>query len=103
MRLEIGDIVKTNYNTGPYAIAEIIRGCTCPKYLDEINFDDPPPSAPHIHLVVFPVVRGIVDRHKSRHCYLSGYNEKTLKSVWDNDDKLILCKQIQPVQMTFSA
>ena len=100
MRLEVGDIIKTNYSTGPYTILQIERGCTCPKYLDEIEstFENPaPPSKPHIHLVVL----GMCDHHKGRKYWLNGYDDDTLKSVW-NDDYLIPVTDIDrpPVQIS---
>lgn len=69
MRLEIGDIVKTSYGTGPYVIEGIRRDCTCPKPLDEINMDDPPASPPHIGLIL------------KGHYYLNGYDEFHLDSI----------------------
>jgi hypothetical protein len=72
--------VRTNYNTGPYQITIIMRDCTCPKYLDEINMVDPPASKPHIHIV------GIKPGGSKRNqFYLNGYDEETLTSVWDGD------------------
>lgn len=88
MRLEVGDRVKTSYGTGPYVICEILRNCTCPAPLDEINMEDPPDSPAHIHLIL-----------KGRY-YLGGYEEETLRSVW-SDDYLIYCEQQGPVQTTF--
>ena len=88
MRLEVGDIIKTNYGTGPYVIKSIMRNCTGPAPLDEINLDNPPESLPHIHLVL------------EGGFYLSGYDEATLKSVWDHDF-LIYCGQKSQVQTTF--
>ena len=88
MRLEIGHTVKTNYNTGPYQIVEIIRDCICPEYLDE----DESPSAPHMHLTCR-------DQDRRGKFYLNGYDENTLKNVWSND-YLIICENSKPVQMT---
>ena len=98
--LEVGDVVETNYGTGPYAILQIIRGCTCPEYLAKLEFgDEAPLSPPHLHLVV----RGLTDHHKGKRFYLNGYDEDTLRSVW-GDDRLILREDLQhlvgPVQRT---
>lgn len=64
--------------------------------------DDPPPSPPHIHLIVRDVP-GANGRRSRTPNYLGGYDERTLKSVWADDDEIILCKSIKPVQMTFFA
>jgi len=88
MRLEIGDIVKTSYGTGPYVIKSIFRNCTGPAPLDEINLDNPPESLHHINLTL------------EGGFYLNGYKETTLKSVWNND-YLIYCGQREQVQATF--
>ena len=97
MRIEIGSIVKTNYSTGPYRVVRIIRGCTCPSFLDKLNSKGPPQkSKPHIHLIV----RGMVGHDKRSTFYLNGYDENTLKSVWD-DDEIILCESDKLIQTTF--
>ena len=94
MRLEVGDIVKTNYGTGPYDISHILRDCTCPKYLDSIEMENPPASKPHIHLTCR-------DPENPRRLYwLNGYDERTLKSVWSPDDCLIYCGQNKSVQLS---
>lgn len=99
MRLEIGNIIKTNYGTGPYEIISIIRGCTCSSYLDMINKKDPPKSTEHIHLTVRQVLKdGSLSVSKF---YLNGYDEETLKSVLGDDDEIILCESTKPVQATF--
>lgn len=90
--LEVGQIIKTNYNTGPYRIKSIHRECTCPECIRSINGDDSP-SLKHIHLIVKDLNGGRGDY------YLNGYNEETLKSVW-SDDYLILCEDDQPIQIS---
>jgi len=77
MRLRVGMYVRTNYNTGPYEVLEITRGCTCPQYLDTIEMADPPPSKPHIHLVCCKP-----GESRRSEYYLAGYDEETLESVW---------------------
>lgn len=81
MRLREGMYVRTNYNTGPYQIINILRDCTCPKYLDEIDMDNPPASRPHIHMTV----RKPGDSPRRNPYYLNGYDEETLHSVWSKD------------------
>lgn len=84
--IQVGDIVRTSYGTGPYRVDEIIRGCTCPKFTDELRLgDDAPPSAPHIHLLLADLRRG---REHDGPSMLAGYDEDTLKSVWGDRDSL---------------
>ena len=94
MRLEIGDIVKTSYGTGPYRIIHIERDCTCPEYIISLDGDESP-SKPHLHLTVYLVEKGHCD--KEGLSWLNGYDENTLQSVWDRD---YLIPQLQPVQTT---
>lgn len=95
-RLEIGDVVATNYGTGAYRIVEIERGCTCPDYLDEIEMDDPPGSLPHLHIVAIY----LAGPRKGRQAYLNGYEEGTGKNVWRPEDRLMLVEGHGPVQTT---
>lgn len=44
-----GNIVRTNYNTGPFLIIDVDGPCTCPEYLAHINGNDTP-SEPHYHM-----------------------------------------------------
>ena len=81
MKFEVGDIVITSYNTGPYVIDSILRGCECSSYLDTINLDDPPKSKKHIHIICH--VQGEKKR-KGRESYLNGYDERGF-SVWSDD------------------
>lgn len=95
MRIEKGQIIKTNYDTGPYEVINVTRGCVCPNYHDVIEMLDPPASLPHIHLVV----RGLEGHNRGHIGWLSGFDEETLKSVWSSDE-LIICKNLHPVQQT---
>jgi hypothetical protein len=92
-RLEIGDTVSTSYNTGPYKVKKIMRGCTCPSFVQSLNGDDTP-SREHMHILCKK------DGDKSDY-YLNGFDED-LKSVW-NSDSLILHNVAtinKPVQLT---
>lgn len=91
--IQVGDIFQTSYGTGPYRAVAIYRGCTCPRYLDEINMADPPHSPPHIHIVCRRS-----DRDKEHNFYVSGYDETTLRSVW-NDDCLEVIERPAGVQL----
>jgi hypothetical protein len=46
VKLRQGMLIKTNYNTGPYRIKKIKRGCTCAHVLAEINMNNPPATTP---------------------------------------------------------
>ncbi|MFA5376717.1 MAG: hypothetical protein WC455_13295 [Dehalococcoidia bacterium] len=91
-RLEVGMVVKTNYGTGPYQIVDIIRKCDCPHPVEEINNPSGARrSKRHIHLTC----RHTNNPNKRDYSYLNGFDEKTLKSVW-NKDRLIICDDIMP-------
>ena len=76
------NIVKTNYDTGPYVITEVIGPSTEPSFVCQINGDETP-SEPHFHI-------------KCRHVrnpdggdyWLNGYRLDGT-SVW-SDDRLEL-------------
>ncbi len=74
MRLEPGMLIKTNYS-GPYRIVSIIRGCTCPLYMDDINREGAPEQPPHIHLTCCAP-----DNPRDRY-WLNWYDEETLLSL----------------------
>jgi hypothetical protein len=79
--VHVGDVVKTNYGTGPYRVEEVSELCTCPSYLSELNGDGAP-SRPHVHLVLTKV--DDTKKRKARY-WLNGYDPATLQSVWSND------------------
>jgi hypothetical protein len=91
-RIEIGDLVKTSYGTGPFRIVKIVRGCHCPRNYDE----SPLPSYGHIHLMVQYETH---DHNHGKMGYLNGYREDDLCSIW-NSDYLILLPNNKPVQAT---
>jgi len=49
---KVGDIVRTNYDSGPYRIVSIKEGCTCASYLDSINGKKGAKREPHMHFGV---------------------------------------------------
>jgi len=63
-----GDIIKTSYDTGPYEVLEILRGCTCADYIDTLNGHQIP-REPHMHFTC----HGVKDGRKGY--YLNGYIE----------------------------
>jgi len=101
VRLEKGMVIKTNYS-GPYRIAEIIRGCTCPSSLDEVNMVNPPAQPAHLHLV-------LTKPDGSGKFWLGHFVEETLLSLQKtycghksepDYDRIIVLEPDAPVQMT---
>lgn len=100
-RLEIGMLVKTNYEERPYRITKIWRDCTCPDYLDTINMRKPPAQPSHIHLE-------LTRPDGSGKFWLGHFEEATLRSLdktycgfkdkLDYDYIIILDKQDRQIQ-----
>ena len=88
-RFNIGMVVRTSYGTGPYEITEVTDNCTCPSFLDTLNYgsrmETPPPSRPHCHIVCKRL------GEKRDKYYLNGYDENG-NCVW-MDDRLIVCSE----------
>lgn len=101
-RIEVGQILKTNYDTGPYRVISIKRGCTCPHILDTINlFDDAPLLPAHSHLYL----RGTEDaepHNRGEEAWIGYLDEATLETYGEGGkftgDKIILCKNPVPIQ-----
>lgn len=91
MRMETGDIVNTSCNSGPYRITRIDRGCNCPEYLKSL-IGDKSDSPRHIHLTC----ESLDGRHGK--FYLNGYDDETLKSVWNHDFLIPLPPDGTPIQ-----
>ena len=101
-KLEKGMLIKTNYS-GPYRIVSIIRGCTCPTYLDQINMKNPPNQLPHIHLT-------LSDPNNPRRLFwLNCWNEDTLLSLNKSYcggkteldyDKITILENDKPIQLS---
>lgn len=88
-RFYIGQVVRTNYNTGPYRIVKISEERTDPGFCDTMKFGDKAPkSRPHRNLIVQDV-----GSHNAKRtpCYLNGYDEN-LNNVWGSD-RLIDCAE----------
>lgn len=95
-------LIKTNYS-GPYSIVDIIRGCTCPLYLDEINMDNPPEQPPHIHLTCCD------PDNPRRFFWLNHWDEETLLSLTKSYcgmktepdyDQIFILENDRPVQLS---
>jgi hypothetical protein len=101
--LQIGDIVKTSYNTGPYRILHISGPHTNPSYVDSLNLrDKAPPSKPHYNMVVVPEHIVIGKERPNDYCYLNGYeptaDSATWRSVW-SDDELYISGTAKGIQL----
>lgn len=100
-RLEVGMVIHTNYNESClYQIVEIQRDCRCPNYVELINNPSGArKSKPHMHITC----RLAKSPEKRDLYHLSGYDEKTLRSVW-NKDRIIIVGDIvvpaRPIQAT---
>ena len=81
MPLRIGEVVITNYGTGPYRIVEISEPCNCPRYEDEISMPNAPASESHYHLTCRPIKEGSNNRGP---CYLNGFRQDGT-NVWSDD------------------
>ena len=98
--IEIGDIVRTSYGTGPFRVVEIKRDCDCPSYLAELKHGfmngKAPRSKPHFHLTL---VRADcpIGKEPSRggdmkgYYWINGYAEQGGRylSVWSKDELFV--------------
>lgn len=85
--IEIGDIVRTSYGTGPYRVVKIDRGCCCASYADELRlgYGKGRPSPPHIHLTLVKAEFPLDREPKQTDCYwLNGYawTDGRWRCVW---------------------
>jgi hypothetical protein len=83
-KLNVGDIVTTVRDPGPYRVRDIMRGCTCKKFMSDL------PIKPHMHITV-ETLDGVGPH------LLNGFDEETLESVWE-DDRLTILPPDAPVQ-----
>lgn len=87
-RYHNGMVVRTSYGTGPYEIIGVMGNCTCPSFLDSLEYgsrrEAPPPSKPHFHLTC----RGL----GAKKYYLNGYDENG-NNVWSDNDRIIVCTE----------
>lgn len=98
--IQVGDIVKTNYGTGPYYIAEIFGPSTEPHFLGHINGIDIE-SDPHFGFRC-GWAGSRADGHKYEENYwLNGYRMDGT-NVW-SDDRLTVIGQQAGVQLDLLA
>jgi len=95
--IEIGDIVRTSYGTGPYRVVEVKHGCDCPSYFDGLEFMGRPDKArrskPHCHMLLVKASCPVGKEPRrgetmAGYYWLNGYDESGA-SVW-NSDKLFV-------------
>jgi len=84
MKLQIGGIVRTNYETGPYRITDCFGPCRCPHPVAQINFENPPASEPHYHLTCTSALERSGSARHDTESYLAGYRLDGT-SVWSSD------------------
>jgi len=72
-----GNIVRTNYGTGPYLITHVSNPCTCPACMKHLDGDDSP-SERHYHMTCCDP-RNTADKY-----WLNGYRLDGT-SVWSSD------------------
>lgn len=83
--IKVGDIIRTNYNTGPYRVVSVCGPFTEPSFVDSLNMGkDAPKSPPH-----FSYVCEQLDSKRRNPFYLNGYDGVTHKNVWRNSDRII--------------
>jgi hypothetical protein len=77
--IQVGDIIKTSYGTGPFIVLSVLRNCTCPNFVKTLNGDNSP-SKPHIHAEM-------MDMNGRKGYGIGGYDDSTepAKSVWNPD------------------
>jgi hypothetical protein len=76
-----GDIIRTNYETGPYLVKSVVGPCTCPSFQDVINNNSEKLSKPHYHITCSKDGKGTY--------HLGGYaldENGKIKSVWSDDE-----------------
>jgi len=83
--INVGDIVKTSYDTGPYRVLSVSGPWTHPSFHDEVIrglYDKAPPSKPHYSMVVVPVDITVGQERQTDHCYLNGYEPTDAPDIW---------------------
>ena len=79
--IKVGDIIRTNYGTGPYEVTDVKGPFTEPSFVDSLNMGkDAPKSPPY-----FCYTCRLAGSKKRGDYYLNGYNGVTHKNVWRND------------------
>jgi len=89
--IKVGDIIRTNYNTGPYQVVDVKGPFTEPSYQDALNMgEDAPKSPPHFsYTCIKPGTK-----KRGEFFYLNGYDGVTHKNVW-REDRIITQEEDQ--------
>jgi hypothetical protein len=91
--LAVGDIIETNYQTGPYRVVDIQRGWTCPSYLEELNSGgrELPPAPAHLQVTC---VKPDAEDRAGNHYWLNRYLEEKgrIRSVDTPDEIFVVGK-----------
>lgn len=83
--LHMGEIVRTNYGSGPYRIVAVDGPCTCRSYDDDINHWHSAGSQPHYHLTCVDTWKPVGKRRlANKYSYLNGYRHDGT-NVWSDD------------------
>ena len=89
--IKVGDIIRTNYGTGPYEVVQVTGPYYSPSYVDELKYgwENAPRSLPHFS---YQCRRAYT---KEKPVYLlNGYDGVTHHSVW-NSDRIITQEEDQ--------
>lgn len=81
--IQIGDIVRTSYGTGPYEICSVSGPFTSPSYLQSLNLGEKAPASPP-HFSYTCRLAHDTKKRKADY-YLNGYDGVTHCSVFNND------------------
>lgn len=104
MRIEIGQHLKTNYDTGPYRVEGITRDCTCAHVLDEIESIDTP-LPPHMHLRL-RFTEEAPAHNRGDEAWINYIDEETLRSYGAGGklgrDRIIILENPSPIQQTIA-
>lgn len=99
LHIEVGQLLKTNYGTGPYRVERIVRNCvSCYDPMDV--FDEGELLPPHDHFDVRYVTE---DHNKNKIGYLNYFDGNTLRSVRRGDrDRLLLLETHNVLQTSLA-
>lgn len=91
--IKVGDIICTNYGTGPYEVIDVKGPFTTPSFLDQLNLREKAPmSPPH-----FSYTCKRVGSKKREKYYLNGYDGGTHKNVWCDDRIITQAEELLPM------
>jgi len=99
--IQVGDIVRANYDQRPMVVIDVVSGCRCPDYLTQMDCDGTPcdheyncdehcpltrDDPAHLHIVcVLAEVYAKGKWRKENHIYYGGYihlSPTKLRNIW---------------------